>query len=285
MRDLILRTLKESVKAYPEIMDYLTGETLMIYWLSEVKIGEAPDDEMRVKDERRIERNFAKFLEEQKKRLLTYIRTHNMKGVQPSWWEDEMTRLWRELGEDFVGILIHGVNGGMNLLPGGGTGEGADMDKINMTVLNYMNGYRDKWLSKIEETSRQYVEQKINDWMLSGDPLQTLIRSLEADSGGMFSKIRARRIAVTEVTRLHAMGNKLAWEEAGTVKQWRWNTANDELVCPICRPNNGKLFPLSELDNRLPAHVNCRCWSSPVVSEELIHERGEGVLDQIFGAD
>jgi SPP1 gp7 family putative phage head morphogenesis protein len=279
MRDLILRTLKESVKAYPDITDYLTGETLMIYWLSEVKVGEAPDDEVRVKDERRIERNFRAFLEGQKKRVLTYIRTHDMKAIQPSFWDDEISKLWRELGKDFVGILVHGVDGGLNLLPGGGTGEGADMDKINMTILNYMRNYRNKWLSKIEETSRRYIEQKINDWMLSGDPLSTLIKSIEEDSGGMFSKARARRIAVTEVTRLHAMGNKLAWEEAGTVSQWRWNTANDELVCPICRPNNGKLFPLSELDNRLPAHVNCRCWSSPVVDEEMFGDE----IDRILG--
>ena len=279
MRDLILRTLKESVMVYPEIKNYLNSDALMLYWLSEIKIGEAPDDEVRLKDERRITRNFANFLDGQKSRILTYIRTHDMKAIQPSFWDDENARLWKELGEDFVGILFHGILGGAELLPGGGTGEGVDMDKINITMVKYAKDYRDKWLSKIDETTRQYVEEIITNWLLSGDPLSVLINSLIEDTGGMFSKTRAKRIAVTETTRLHALGNKMAWEEAGTVKEWRWNTANDELVCPICRPNNGKLFPLAELDSRLPAHVNCRCWSSPVVDDDLFEQELLNILD------
>ena len=57
-----------------------------------------------------------------KKRVLTYIRTHDVKGIQPGFWDEEETRLWAEMGEDFVGVLIHGVEGGIDLLPGHGTG-------------------------------------------------------------------------------------------------------------------------------------------------------------------
>ena len=273
MRELILKALRESVKAYPELKAHLKGDAQVLSWIYEYKIGEAPDDDIRRKDERKLEKNLAKFLEGQLARILTYIRTHDIKGIQPSFWEDEFRKLWEALGEDFIGILLHGVSGGINILPGSGTGYPIDEDKINMSLVRWARRYRDKWLYKIEETSREYIEGKITDWLLSGDPLSVLIKTLQKDQGGMFSKIRASRIAVTETTRLHAMGNQMAWEEAGDVKEWRWNSAQDELVCPICRAGvAGSPYPLAQLSEKLPAHVNCRCYSTPIVSLEGLEE-------------
>jgi SPP1 gp7 family putative phage head morphogenesis protein len=283
MREHILNALKESVKAYPELRGYLSDNANVLLKVLNYKIGEAPDDEVRLKDERKLTRGMTKYLEGLKQRVLTYIRTHDLKGIQPSFWDKEEQKLWAELGDDFVGIILHGVDGGINLLQGAGSGSPVDEDKINMSLVKYGRQYRDKWLHYIEETSRKYVDEQINNWMLSGDPLSVLINTMNKDQGGMFSKMRASRIAVTEVTRLHAMGNQLAWEEAGDVKEWRWNSANDDLVCPICIDGvKGNPYPIDTLSEKLPAHVNCRCWSTPIVTlqteEEIMQELIEAGL-------
>jgi SPP1 gp7 family putative phage head morphogenesis protein len=95
----------------------------------------------------------------------------------------------------------------------------------------------------------------------------------------MFGKVRAARIAATEVTRLRAKANQIAWDDSGVVVDFRWSTAMDDLVCEICAPREGQLFPLSQMDSLLPAHVNCRCVGRPVVDEELARQRDESIWE------
>jgi hypothetical protein len=91
-----------------------------------------------------------------------------------------------------------------------------------------------------------------------------------------FNSERARRVAVTEITRAYAEGNQLA---AGALAEQfpgvrvtkRWYTNQDDRVCEVCGPL-GDQEPIDqdeswttvdgdELENP-PAHVNCRCWTS-----------------------
>jgi hypothetical protein len=83
-----------------------------------------------------------------------------------------------------------------------------------------------------------------------------------------FSSGHAEQIAVTELTRAEgyfsdALQSRLS--EQGVESQIRWQTSEDEKVCPICAPLDHKLkkdggwltkFGLIE---RPPAHPNCRC--------------------------
>ena len=84
---------------------------------------------------------------------------------------------------------------------------------------------------------------------------------------------RARVIAQTETTRVFAESRRLLFKQAG-LKRIRWRTANDELVCPICAPLNGKTGRLDGVNHPRegrsylpPAHVNCRCWFVEDVTE------------------
>jgi len=270
VKDLILDALRESVKSYPDIIEHLRGGAR---WIAEVytyKVGEAPDDDVRRRDERRLELRLREFLAGQLERIVKELKKE-FKAMQPSFWEDELSKMWDELGQDFVGIILHGAYGGLNLLPD--SGERTDIDDLNMQLARWGRTYRDQWLSKIEQTSRKYVEEQITQWQLSGDPLSTLIKAMSADQGGMFSKLRASRIAVTEVTRLHAMGNQMAWEQAGDVKQFQWMTSEDEKVCKRClEGNQGSPYPLNQLHELIPAHVNCRCWAQPIVDISNLEE-------------
>ena len=209
------------------------------------KLGEAPDDELRLKDERRLTRALTLYFEGQLARIIASLE-EQYKSFQPGFWDDEWQEMWEEMSEDFVGILIHGTVGGINALPDN-VAPLVNRDAINMALIDFARQYRNEWLFKINETSRKFVEKSIQEWLASGRPLNDLVRSLSNPDTGMFNKLRAERIATTEVTRLFAMGNKAAWEQVGYVDQFRWMTANDERVCEICGPNDNKLFPLSEL--------------------------------------
>lgn len=84
-----------------------------------------------------------------------------------------------------------------------------------------------------------------------------------------FSPARARTIAITETTRAFARGSIALWQRQNVIKRHRWQTANDELVCPICAPLNQQVVeigrPFAGMIDQPPAHPNCRCGVSPVV--------------------
>ena len=70
MKSLILDALKEAVETYPDITPYLKGMAAWYAGVWAVKEGEAPDDEQRLKDERKLARNFESFLQMQLERIL-----------------------------------------------------------------------------------------------------------------------------------------------------------------------------------------------------------------------
>lgn len=259
-----MQALKAAVETYPDITPYLKGMAAWYVGVWSIKEGEAPDDEQRLKDERKLARNFESFLQMQLERILKEIRKE-YKGLRFDFWSEEERLLWEMLSEDFVGILIHGVNGGINNL--GDIANLVNIDDLTSPIIQYGRTYRSQWLHLISETTHDFVEKSITDWIASGDPLKELIKTLSNPELGTFSKERAKRIATTEVTRLYAQGNQLAWEKSGTVKEFIWQTANDERVCPICGARHNKVYPLSQMGD-IPAHPNCRCWAKPVVSYE-----------------
>lgn len=49
-----------------------------------------------------------------------------------------------------------------------------------------------------------------------------------------------------------------------------WQTMEDGIVCPVCEEYDGK--PLSEVNDSIPAHYNCRCYSRfvPVAYSQML---------------
>jgi SPP1 gp7 family putative phage head morphogenesis protein len=272
MKEEILNTLKHTIKAHPDIVDYLKSGTAQ--WAATVysyKLGD-PHEEERMRDERRLEHSLRAFLEEQYKRVLKEIRKMQKSVYQPDFWDDEEHRYWDELAGDHVGIMIRAAEEGVIDL--GDYSSLVDYDLINQNVIDYARQYRFQWIKKINGTTRDFVQKATSDWLAAGDSLSVLEKMLEP----MFGKVRAARIAATEVTRLRARANQIAWQNSGIIEQFRWSTAMDDLVCPICAPREGQLFPLAQMDSLLPAHVNCRCVGRPVVSEELANQQLEEIL-------
>ncbi|MFW5700537.1 MAG: hypothetical protein ACOCWM_02510 [Cyclobacteriaceae bacterium] len=65
------------------------------------------------------------------------------------------------------------------------------------------------------------------------------------------------------------------WRKAGVIKYVKWRTANDDLVCELCRSRAENEFLLEEIEKLLPGCENCRCWITPIVDLDLCNKRTE----------
>jgi len=255
LKDLILEALRASVKQYPEVIPLLRGDAALYAMVYAHKVGEAPDDDVRVRDENLLTEKIAVFLALQRRRIIKALK-EQYKDFQLGFWDTEVSRMWAELGQDFVGILLHGMTGGLNLLEGG-LDDQVGVELIQGNLIRYARRYRDTWLELINATTREFVETAVAEWLASGEPLDELVKILSNPELGIFSEMRARRIAVTEVTRLNALANQAVWEAAEVIREFTWMTAMDERVCDVCGANHGQVFPLAQLDELIPAHPNC----------------------------
>ena len=74
------------------------------------------------------------------------------------------------------------------------------------------------------------------------------------------------RVARTEAARIRAVAQLNLWKEAG-VTQVQHITKNDQRVSPICKAHANKVFEIDYLlsndNDRVPLHVNCRCTYKP----------------------
>jgi hypothetical protein len=59
------------------------------------------------------------------------------------------------------------------------------------------------------------------------------------------------------------------WEVEGVKVKAEWDTAGDGRVCELCRPLDGQVFTIEEIEPMIPRHPNCRCISLPVDESEV----------------
>lgn len=190
-------------------------------------------------------------------------------------WEDEDSEFWDDVAEIILGSYALGIDGGIALLPINAQ-QLADFDKITAGVSRFARDYRYNWIKGITDTTRKQTQNAIADWIASGSPLSVLEATLEP----IFSSARASRIASTEVTRVFAEANRAAFESSGLVDMVVWQTSNDEIVCDVCNSHDGEHIGIGDIDSYPPnaSHPGCRCWITPVVSEERLSNQLDEIL-------
>lgn len=179
------------------------------------------------------------------------------------------SEFWSNEEDDLNGalfplILAAALNAAQNAAEGlvAEAGVGVDWGLVNQAAVGWARDYTYSLVKGITDTTRDFLRDEIRAWIESGQPLDVLRDTLAP----MFGDVRAAMIAETEVTRAFASGNLITWQESGIVEGVRWQTANDELVCPICEPLNQTVTPLAS-PVEPPAHVRCRCWITPVIMQ------------------
>lgn len=188
-------------------------------------------------------------------------------------WRAEAGKLWDATNETVMLSLLAGATSGVNLLPAEVQGI-VNWNVFNTAAIEYLNQYNLTILRGISETTRKQVTRAVSQWILSGQPLSVLESTLTP----VFGESRAAQIAATEVTRIYAEGNQMAWMSSGVVTSNRWMTARDGRVCPVCGPLSGQVVELGGSFGALgglsapPAHVSCRCWLQPVVDPKAFED-------------
>jgi len=140
-----------------------------------------------------------------------------------------------------------------------------DWTLVNTAASEWARTYTFSLVKGITETSKTALQTQLSNWIEAGEPLPELFKRLDP----VYGPVRAEMIGVTEATRAYAEGNTLVWEKSEVIEARQWQTAADELVCPICAPLQGQVAKLGEpfpggIMNP-PAHVRCRCWVTPVI--------------------
>lgn len=146
------------------------------------------------------------------------------------------------------------------------TGLGFDNTLTNKDAATWAARYAGELIKDIDKTTLATVQSAISDFAdKPGFTIGDVIAQLP------FDEARSERIAVTEITRAYAESNQIAGEQIakefeGVPVVKVWFTNNDDRVCPVCGPLNGKEVDIkSEFASGIinpPAHPNCRCWTT-----------------------
>jgi SPP1 gp7 family putative phage head morphogenesis protein len=167
--------------------------------------------------------------------------------------------LWETLGKELAASVSPFLEDTFVAQAGAliaGAPIGLDFALINERAITWANQYAFDLVRGINETDRRALQSAISSYFRQGQTRE----QLETQLGRIYGPGRASTIAVTEITRAASQGEQAAADELkkdGINMIPIWQTNNDELVCPICGPRQGKVID----DNFYPpAHTNCRCF-------------------------
>lgn len=232
--------------------------------------------------ETEMERAVQAGLTAQQGRMVDFVRQYDYQPSEARWsafWANEDRLLWDSMRQAFTRV---GSERQAAAVAQVATSD-LTFDLPNMDAREWVNGYYTSMtpldhgsVPNLDATSREQVRAVFNRWIngdLEGaaareDGLPALIRALEPT----FGPDRARRIAVTESTRIFVEGQRQAEADNEFVTMFRVLTARDERVCPVCGPMDGQTREKSTYTYNHPDlgaiagppfHVNCRCGEAP----------------------
>ena len=162
-----------------------------------------------------------------------------MTPLDLEFWRKEESQLWQSLEGLTMLALLQGMETAAAQLPPA-LQPLVNWDFTNQAAIQFLESYRLSTVAGINATTRSQTVAAIRQWMQSGDPLPSLVTRLTP----IYGRQRAEAIAVTEVTRVFAEGNLILWEGTQVVSGKRWQTANDERVCPFCQPLHNTVVEL-----------------------------------------
>jgi SPP1 gp7 family putative phage head morphogenesis protein len=137
-----------------------------------------------------------------------------------------------------------------------------------------------EWASGMEATELTRIHNAIQLGMTAGEDMQTIARRVvgTANSGFQDGVLNMTRNDVESVTRtavMHVSNHaRRAWfdENSDVIDTERYVATLDSRTTPICRANDGKLFPLGT-GPQPPLHFRCRSLRIAAIDGTLAGER------------
>jgi hypothetical protein len=230
-------------------------------WAELAEFDGRDDDRATIEGE--LEDKLDKFFSGQLSRIKQEAEAGRNPGDDDDFWKNEEKIFRKELRaalanhiNELIGYIAEDTEAAYRI--------SADFGLVNEAALDWAKKFAGQEVKQINATTRKAVRKAVSDWIETGGTLDDLVKSLQPLS---FSRTRARNIAATEVTTAYAEGNVNVWMASGMATdrplkmpvrdshigcrcwlsiQFRdgrwiyvWNTAEDEVVCPICRPLSG----------------------------------------------
>jgi len=229
--------------------------------LAKADWGPEPDWETRLKREQAAQKIFAQAYGEQAERIKAVIKKA---GPDPQAIQLALSAAFGEEAPKIIQLLLPFFDDVASAAAQEGASQltiGVDWDKVNPAVLRVARARAEAFADKASEVSQQQTQEIVADWISTGGTMPDLINRVAR----VWQGPRPDVAAVDEVTGLFAEGNITAWKASETVKGYRFRTARDSKVCPICRPLDGNVYPLDDEQHRPSMHPRCRCGITPVV--------------------
>ena len=182
--------------------------------------------------------------------------------VPASFWDSQNALLLAARAPMLQDVYMASAEAALDLSP-----VGVDWVVMNQNAVTWANQYGYELVQGLTRTQRDLVREAVGNFFTQDQSLADLRHRLE----GAFGTVRADMIATTEVTRAATEGERALVDllrEQGLDFRDIWETAADEIVCPICQPLNGAVRDPSgwyihpEMGIAFggpPAHPRCRC--------------------------
>jgi hypothetical protein len=213
--------------------------------------------------ERKIARLLGRFNKQQLGELVEMMgNSPSMAKVPPSYWTESEQALAAELIPFSENVYLEAAARVLDEVP-----VGVDWTLVNQSAADYSIREVGKLVRGITDTTRKRIGGAVSNYFTDAERLGDLELALSRMTdrfGNILGPIRAEMIAVTEVTRAAAEGERATVRELkreGIEMVEVWQTNNDELVCPICGPRHGQREGTNWTRYEgPPAHPRCRCW-------------------------
>ncbi len=216
--------------------------------IREVKAAPLPDDKARRDAESALRDKIAKLLKQREAAVIEQIQRGEQVDLV-DFQNEIMVIIENELTANAASELARTASA---------VGFEFDPTKYNEAAREWAKRYSYDLVRDLTERTRKVVQDAIEKFTagqgLTKGELQDLLTPA-------FGVVRADAISVTETTRAYSASQSiyqsmLAGE--GITMERVFHTEHDEIVCPRCRPLNGKTEDYPEWESP-PLHVNCRC--------------------------
>lgn len=192
-----------------------------------------------------------------------------LENVPPEYWGGHFAAWQGVLTPELEDIFIDSAK----LMLEDNIAIGVDWDLVNEDAANWARQHGARIVRDITNNTERGVQAALTDYW---DEAQGAVaefydealnlRQLRKKLERWYSPSRADMIATTEVTRASVEGERAVVAEAekiGFEMVEIWQTNDDEIVCTICGPRDGKPegSNWTKADGP-PAHPRCRCWTT-----------------------
>ncbi len=220
--------------------------------------------------EQRLQEAYTQGLLAQSERLFKFLAT-NQTPSSAQWdafWAQENTALWAS-----VKLAVTETAQQSAIMASIGLGDSWRV--VNERVIEWVDKYYNSAtefgsIPNLNLTVRQDVATAFHAWQ-RGELAHSLgLPSLALELQSTFGEKRAKVIAITETTRIYSEAERQTAIADPDVVYLRWQTAFDEMVCPICsglhnqvvaKTSNGMTYQDGSISfvGYPPAHPRCRC--------------------------